>query len=53
MAHVLALIETTADGTPAGSAPALIAAAAGVLLMIPVTWGAKLKAVPTMEASAV
>jgi electron transfer flavoprotein alpha subunit len=28
MAHVLALIETTADGTPAGSAPALIAAAA-------------------------
>lgn len=28
MAHVLALIETTADGAPAGSAPALIAAAA-------------------------
>ncbi|OIH85180.1 electron transfer flavoprotein subunit alpha [Arthrobacter sp. UCD-GKA] len=28
MAHVLALIETTSDGSPAGSAPALIAAAA-------------------------
>lgn len=28
MAHVLALIETTPDGSPAGSAPALIAAAA-------------------------
>ena len=39
-------------GAHAGLPFALFTAAAGVLLMIPLTWGATLKSVPTTEAMA-